>query len=262
MPEKFRVVRMTKEHIPGAIIVLREAFFTTEKVSTCVRILDDSEEIPNDTGYKLTVAAKELEDLAIDAIKDGVSFAAVDVVTNEVYGVALNKIQKKPPPGKLSYFEQFAKDNIKEKPSLELVDFMVRVDGMYDLFGNYNTDCLLEIMFLAVRTDKKGMGIGTALVTNSVNLGQKLKLKNEKKDPSIDVKSEAKEYQDSEALDAVPKCVTAIFTSRFSQLCGRRSGFEEVLKVPYTEFNYKGKSYADTIGPDHPYCTLSVKTLQ
>lgn len=162
----------------------------------------------------------------------------------------------------MSYFEQFAKDNIKELSSLELVDFMVKVDGMYDLFGNYKTDCLLEIMFLAVRTDKKGYGIGTELVSTSANFAQTLKLRNEKKDTSIDVKSEAKEYKNSEALESVPRCVSAIFTSRFSQKCGRRSGFEEVLKVPYTEFKYKGKSYADIIGPEHPYCTLSVKTLK
>lgn len=145
--------------------------------------------------------------------------------------------------------------------SLALVDYMVKVDSQYDLFKNFDTNCYFEIMFLGVKSTSKGRGIGTALVTASAKLAQDLKNKNEGKDPSIDVATEAKENKNSPALKLIPKCVSAIFTSRFSQKCGQRSGFTEVLKSPYTDFTYKGKSYADVIGPDHPYATLSVKKL-
>lgn len=167
----------------------------------------------------------------------------------------------KPPPGKLSYFEQFAEDHIKEPSALALVDFMIKVDSKYDLFGNNDTECLMEIMFLGVKSTSKGRGIGTALVSTSAKFAQDLKTKNEKKDDSIDVKTAAKELSNAEALNSIPKCVTAIFTSRFSQKCGQRSGFTEVLRVPYTEFTYKGRSYSEAVGPEHPFCALVVKKL-
>lgn len=46
--------------------------------------------------HKVTLASKELEDLAVDTVKDGASFVAVDPKSNEVLGVAFNKIQVSP----------------------------------------------------------------------------------------------------------------------------------------------------------------------
>lgn len=138
---------------------------------------------------------------------------------------------------------------------------MVKVDEQYDIFKTYDTNCYFEIMFLSVKSTAKGRGIGTALVTTSAKLAQDLKTKNENKNSPIDVKTDAKEFKNSEALNLVPKVVSAIFTSRFSQKCGQRSGFTEVLKNSYTEFSHNGKTYAEIIGPDHPYSALCVKKL-
>ena len=141
------------------------------------------------------------------------------------------------------------------------MNFMIDIDGRYDLCGNDGT-CYFEIAYLAVKSTHKGKGIGTALVTASAKLAQDMKMANENKNSTVDLYSGgASEYRDSKALKYAPKCVSAIFTSRFSQKCGARSGFTEVLKIPYTEFEYKGKKFSETTNPDHPYSTLSVKTL-
>jgi len=43
--------------------------------------------------YLCTAASSELESLAVDTVNDGVSLVALDYSTNEVIGVAFNKIQ-------------------------------------------------------------------------------------------------------------------------------------------------------------------------
>ncbi|KAK6618636.1 hypothetical protein RUM43_013027 [Polyplax serrata] len=260
METSYKVVRVREEHIPGVLDVLRQSFFPDEKVCSCLRILQDSEEVPTNSKYKVTKASRELENLALECIKDGVSICAVDTSSNEVLGVNINKIQVKPKPGELSFFEKFTKERVKEDRIVAFMDFMVNVDSRYDLFGTHG-DCYFEIAYLSVKSTANGKGIGTTLVTKSAELAQKIKSANETKNSQIDLHSDAPEYKDSPALKTVPKLVSAIFTSRFSQKCGARSGFAEVLKIPYTEFSYEGRKYSETTGPDHPFCTLSVKML-
>lgn len=72
---------LTDETLEGALEVMRKSFFVYESVSVGV-------EVNTEPG-----ASKELEELCLNAAKDGISVVAIDVSTNEVVGVAFNKIQ-------------------------------------------------------------------------------------------------------------------------------------------------------------------------
>lgn len=72
---------LTNDTLEGALNVIRKSFFLYESVSRGVDLLSE----PG--------ASDELEELCLDAAKDGVSLVAVDVNTGEVIGVAFNKIQ-------------------------------------------------------------------------------------------------------------------------------------------------------------------------
>lgn len=72
---------MTSDHLDGALHLLRDSFFPDENVSQGVEIMSEKG------------AINELEELCIDAARDGVSVVAIDVSTGEVVGVAFNKIQ-------------------------------------------------------------------------------------------------------------------------------------------------------------------------
>ena len=72
---------LTTERLEGAMEVIRQDFFTGENVCIAVKLQEE----PG--------AAAELEQLCFNAIKDGVSVVAIDVMAGEVVGVALNKIQ-------------------------------------------------------------------------------------------------------------------------------------------------------------------------
>lgn len=72
---------LTEDTLEGALNVIRESFFVHESVCKGVALISEAG------------AAEELEELCLDAAKDGVSVVAVEVATGEVVGVAFNKIQ-------------------------------------------------------------------------------------------------------------------------------------------------------------------------
>lgn len=72
---------LSDETLEGALDVIRKAFFPYESVSVGVELISE----PG--------ASEELEELCLLAAKDGVSVVAIDITTNEVVGVAFNKLQ-------------------------------------------------------------------------------------------------------------------------------------------------------------------------
>lgn len=72
---------LSDETLEGALNVIRKSFFLYESV--CIGV-----ELNSEPG-----ASEELEELCLNAAKDGVSVVAIDITTNEVVGVAFNKLQ-------------------------------------------------------------------------------------------------------------------------------------------------------------------------
>ncbi|XP_066600843.1 uncharacterized protein [Prorops nasuta] len=233
---------LTADTLPGALEVLRKSFFMYESVSTAVGITTE----PG--------AAKELEQLCLDAAKDGISVVAIDVNTTEVVGVAFNVIQLNR-PGEKSFFEEFS-ENCKFKSSKALVEFMMDIDSKIDLFQYYNVDCILEIMFLATLPNYGKRRIGEILVVTSIEIGNLLKRgKNVKTPVMLD------DHSFIRNVDAVPGLVSALMTSKYSQKIANRVGFEQLLVVSYDDLIYDGSKYSDRIDKNHKDCALVAKRL-
>lgn len=126
---------------------------------------------------------------------------------------------------------------MNDPKALELMDYMITIDGKLDLFDLSRSDCGLELLFLGVRNSAKGKGIAGRLVEETIRVG--------------------KNY------DGFPKpqFVIALFTSTFSQKAGKRAGMETVLEIPFSESESNGEKYSEMIGPSTPNAVLSIIKL-
>ncbi|XP_012235353.1 arylalkylamine N-acetyltransferase-like 2 isoform X2 [Linepithema humile] len=234
---------LTDETLEGALDVIRKGFFPHESICTGVNLTSE----PG--------ASEELEELCLNATRDGVSVVAIDVHSNEVVGVCFNKIQILSAGSEKSYFESF-RDNCRYKSSKHLVDFMINIDSRINLFKHYNVNCILELMFLATLPDYRGRRIGELLITSSLELGKELRRDKKVKTPvTIHCSNELTN------ADTVPVLASAIMTSSYSQRIAMKLHFDQLLEVSYDEFEFDGKKFSETISREHQRCTLVAKRL-
>ncbi|XP_076631781.1 uncharacterized protein LOC143346947 isoform X1 [Colletes latitarsis] len=234
---------LTEDTLEGALNVMRKSFFVHESVSKGVALISE------------VGASEELEELCLDAAKDGVSVVAIEVASGEVVGAAFNKIQVLKSSMEKSAFEEFS-ENCKHKSSKALVDFMINVDSRINLFQHYNASCIFEIMFLATLPGMQKRRIGELLVSSSIELAKELRRGKSAKTP---VKINGDDAIQNPS--AVPSLASAIMTSDYSQKIATKCGFETLTRVDYTEFRFGGKTFDERIGEEHPNCALVAKRL-
>ncbi|XP_046803936.1 uncharacterized protein LOC111685801 [Lucilia cuprina] len=212
--------------------VLEGSFFLYESVAVATKI-----NLPENVQAK-----KDLRELSRITAEDGVSLIAVEKSTGKPIAVAFNKIQFIPDNGEDVFFVKFRKENAKSPNAQSLMDFMASVDEQYDIFEKFNLDCTCELMFLATLPQWERKGIAKALARYTIELTKELKngIGLEEIHPSL--------------RKRIPKAVTAIFTSMFSQKVGKAEGFTVVNTVPYTQFSFEGKTYDQRIDPRHKGC--------
>lgn len=58
-----------------------------------------------------------------------------------------------------------------------------------------------------------------------------------------------------------PSAVCSVFTSIYTQRIGRKFNFEILNQIPYTEFSFKGKTFAERIDPKHTFSTFEALRL-
>lgn len=121
---------------------------------------------------------------------------------------------------------------------------MAEVDAAYDLFKNFQVNCLLEIMFLATLPQFEGLKIAQNLCKYSIELARELS--NGKGLDNVREDLRTKRIQG----------VSSILTSRISQSVGKAVHLEPLVDYPYTRFSFNGKTYADRIGKMDPVCRL------
>ncbi|CAK9818132.1 hypothetical protein ANTPLA_LOCUS9642 [Anthophora plagiata] len=235
---------LTTDTLEGALNVIRKSFFIYESVSRGVDLLSE----PG--------ATEELEELCLDAAKDGVSVVAIDVNTGEVVGVAFNKIQVLKNSTEKSAFEIFS-ENCKHKSSKALVDFMINVDARINLFRHYNAECIFEIMFLATLPGMQKRRIGEVLVSSSIEVANELK----RNGITVKIPVTVNDDNTMQNLEAIPSLVSAIMTSNYSQKIAAKCGFESLVTVGYDQFNFNGKTFSERIGKEHQNCVLVAKRL-
>lgn len=106
--------------------------------------------------------------------------------------------QVRPPPGQKSFFDRFVAEHAKRPATRFVVDFMSKVDGMADVFGEAGGDPILELMFLGVMPEAGRRGVGQRLTEETVQL----------------------------ARSVGANAVSALWTSAFSGAIGTRLGFK------------------------------------
>ncbi|XP_012540981.3 uncharacterized protein LOC105839313 isoform X1 [Monomorium pharaonis] len=234
---------LSDETLEGALNVIRKSFFLYE--NTCIGV-----ELTSESG-----ASEELEKLCLYAAKDGVSVVAVVVDTNEVIGVAFNKIQVASNSSEKSFFEHFS-ENCRCKSSKALVDLMIDMDSRINLFQHYNVNCILEIMFLATLPPYGKQGVGEMLVASSLELGNVLK-----RGGNVRIPITIHGSNEVTNANGVPALASAIMTSNYSYRIAMKLSFSQLLEVPFDEYEFNGKKLSERIGQEHRRCVLVAKRL-
>ncbi|XP_058057402.1 uncharacterized protein LOC131208620 [Anopheles bellator] len=231
--DDIEILRYDNRYREQALEVLRKSFFLHEIV--CIGAEVD----------RTPQAQTDLEQLCLDVADGGVSLIARHKPTDTIVGVSFNVLQTPSGPDD-NYFEQFRDTKCTTDSSRSLMQYMITMDAKINLFERFNVKCLLEIMFLATLPACEGHGIGTRLVEQSVALAQRLRSGAE---------------LSADGGDRRPELVSALFTSRISQRVGEKNGFAVVNQVPHSEFVFRGKTFTERAGPEHPFSTLVVKHL-
>ncbi|XP_047993293.1 uncharacterized protein LOC125231765 [Leguminivora glycinivorella] len=239
---KYRVESLSAKTSPGALKVIKEAFCQDEAVSIGAEVNKDPE------------AQEELLELCADAALDGVSLVAVEVSTGDVVAAAFNKLQVQSSDStEKTFFDVFVEERCNRPSSKSLIQFMSNVDARCNLFEKYQTDCSLEIMFLATLREHRNQNLGTILCKLSVDLAKRLKNGPVSKITLNDLGSKYSHMKPREVTNKVPKICRAIWTGEFTQKIGARLGFNVEVKALMSEFSHNGKTYADRLGNQAAY---------
>ncbi|KAL5274128.1 hypothetical protein ACFFRR_000718 [Megaselia abdita] len=225
-------IQLTKDYVEDAVDMLYRSFFLNESVSKASEI-----DLPgNPSSIK---GREELAELCRVAAKDGVSVVAKHVPTDKIVSVAFNKVQLNPSGGK-TFFEQFRDDSCTSPNAKNLMNYMINMNKMCNVFTKHSIDCVIELMFLATLPEFGKKGIAYDCSRYTIELAKELS-------KGIGMENISTEFQGK-----FPKGVAALWTSTFSAKIGKKLGFEVLNTVPYTEFSFNGKTYDQSIGPVHP----------
>ncbi|KAL5274129.1 hypothetical protein ACFFRR_000718 [Megaselia abdita] len=243
-------IQLTKDYVEDAVDMLYRSFFLNESVSKASEI-----DLPgNPSSIK---GREELAELCRVAAKDGVSVVAKHVPTDKIVSVAFNKVQVSSillififvlisymqqlnPSGGKTFFEQFRDDSCTSPNAKNLMNYMINMNKMCNVFTKHSIDCVIELMFLATLPEFGKKGIAYDCSRYTIELAKELS-------KGIGMENISTEFQGK-----FPKGVAALWTSTFSAKIGKKLGFEVLNTVPYTEFSFNGKTYDQSIGPVHP----------
>ncbi|XP_055375233.1 uncharacterized protein LOC129607976 [Condylostylus longicornis] len=232
---EFEICTITTENIEEALDVLHRSFFVKESV-----VIGSEINLPENEQ-----ARQELRLLSKIVGQDGVSLMARHRPTKKIVSVAFNKIQYVDDTVQEVFFEVFKNKYCSSPNSISLLNYMISMDEKINVFDIYNIDCVLEIMFLATLPEFEKRGLGKILCEYSIEL-----VKNINKGIGID-------KLHPNLKDKIPKGLCSLLTSKFSQKIGDKLGFKTLNRVPFSEYKFNGKSFADRIGPQHPDSTQS-----
>ncbi|KAF9405789.1 hypothetical protein HW555_013609 [Spodoptera exigua] len=235
-----KIESLTNKTMEGALKVIRDSFFKTEPLCKAVGLLEE----PG--------AAEELMQTCYDAAKDGVTLVASDTSTNEIIGVVFNKIQVTIPKEE-NYYEKLRR-NCKHRSVRAFLDFSIDLEMKANIHQRYDTNCFIEVMYLATLPDFKHKNVGSLLGLCTYDLGKKLF-------NGEDVKTPLSNNEDITNFEAIPNLLVALTTSKYTQRMGVKFGYEKVVEVRYDDYSYNGKSFRESIGDEHQTCQVLVKRL-
>ncbi|XP_063914392.1 uncharacterized protein LOC135130873 [Zophobas morio] len=226
--------KLTLRYLKQASLVTRQTLFKTGTVCRTLGVPQDPD------------ALSELDQLPLEAAKDGISIIAVDKTTDKVAGVAINKLLVKSQP----FFQNFL-HIFKNFKSRQIIEFILSTDNICDIFEHCGVDCVMEILFLGTSEEYRKKGIAKKLCELSVEVAQKLR-------DGVDVK-EAVDGGEL-GLGPVPEAVYAMFTSFISQKIGRELGFEIAARRSMKRLEIMGE-VVESSQVETPVTTVEYKLL-
>ncbi|XP_050307662.1 uncharacterized protein LOC126744315 [Anthonomus grandis grandis] len=235
---KIEYISLTKERLDEGMQLLRSNFYPYENICKATGLIGNPE------------AVKELDEMALDIAKQGVSLVALDRENGQVVGVLLNKIQHKTTSTN-QYLGPYLK-KAKCPESRAIFEIIMEFGDCVDPFSIYQADCLMELAWLSVSSEYSRRGIGFTLCQISVNLAKKL-LKGE------DIRTPLGEDGVNQ-LGPKPQIVTGLFTTFKTQQIGRRLNFDIMKTIECKALYYNGNSFANILG-ENVLFTLEAKRL-
>lgn len=116
------------------------------------------------------------------------------------------------------------------------------MDSKYEISSPYTPETYaLRILIHATHADFIRRAVGRKLTENTIEIAKKLN-------------------HDTDALRK-PELIIANWTTIYAKRIGESFAFQEILNVPYTEFQFNGKLFADRIDKKHQSAVLAVKKL-
>ncbi|KAM7362953.1 uncharacterized protein ACRADG_000047 isoform 2-T2 [Cochliomyia hominivorax] len=229
--DQIEIRSLTKDKLEEALLILDLSFFLHEPVCNATEI-----NLPENA-----LARQELKELCRQTAEDGVSLVALEKSNGKPVAVLFNKLLFLPSPGEKDFYTKFREENTHSPQAQALMDFMLYVEELHDVFEKFHLNCIYEMLFMSTSPEWGRQGIGKTLQQYAIQMTQELKLGLGLENINPLLRSKR------------PQAITGIFSSKYSQKFGHAEGFQVVNTMPYTAFSFKGKTYAERIDPVHKY---------
>ncbi|XP_067614980.1 uncharacterized protein [Eurosta solidaginis] len=234
---EMEIVKITADLYDEAIKLFIDNFIQKENICLATKLHSSPE------------GSQELQSVCRELLKENISFAVRSIDNGELAAIAINHL--------MSSQEEKATlcdfmNSLKTHEMICINNFLERVEIKSDIYNVLQIDCVMEIVFLSTSARLSKRGLASILTEYSINYARRLKerlLSHEDEQPAENVRS------------LTPSAVCSLFTSLFTQRIGRKFGFEILVKVPFTDFSFDGKTFAERIDPIHEYATFEALRL-
>ncbi|XP_057319777.1 uncharacterized protein LOC130664082 [Microplitis mediator] len=233
---------LTSKTLDGALNIVRNSYFPDENICKGCDLLSERG------------ASEEVEQLALDIVKDGITIVARNAFTNEVVGTIFNKLLKPKTGNEKSELEIY-RDSFEHNASKCYADVYFNIRSRADIYKRYDADCIMEMTFLAVRQDYRRRGIAGLLVSSSLELGRQL-YKGIPVKTSVDI--DGKSITNA---DDIPSIAVTIMTSEYAQKLLDKFEFDKLVEVSFNALTFEGIPLSEKIGDVHQTAILGVKSL-
>lgn len=115
--------------------------------------------------------------LVVQCVKENLSFKAIDISTNQIIGIALNRLKKKTVGNSLDEsINSSVAVNSTNKNQI-IYDFIQYINSKFQLFEHYpNVDTAIDVRILSVNPAYQHMGVGGNLMLRTINYVQEEKI--------------------------------------------------------------------------------------
>ncbi|XP_054742522.1 uncharacterized protein LOC129247420 isoform X1 [Anastrepha obliqua] len=233
---ELEIVKITENLYDEAVKLFTENFIQKENISLATRLLNSPQ------------AVKELQSMCRAMLQENTSFAARNISNGELAAIAVTHLMSSQPENATLGDVM----NSMQSPEMKCIsEFLQAVETSADVYKAFQIDCVLEIVFLSTSANYLKRGLASTLSEYSINYARHLL---QGTVPEVDLPA-------AQVRALKPRAVCSVFTSLYTQRIGRKLNFEILKKLPYTEFSFRGQTFAERIDPIHEFVTFEALRL-